>query len=69
MKDMIKFIELVRPLLFELVRYQPLLLYVFPVISKSIRSRITSDMSFVYYFLEEQFGIKEARELTLTLED
>jgi hypothetical protein len=52
---------LIRPLLWEIVRYNNNCFFSLECTSKTLHNRLTSDLSYFYYFLEEVFEIDDVR--------
>ena len=55
--------KLRRVLLWEVIRYEPHLLFLFNCLSKSMHDSLSSDLTYVYFFLEDYFSQENVRSL------
>ena len=53
-------------LIWETIRYYPLILFTLEPVMKSLRSSLSHDMSHFHYFLESEFGLTNVRDADFT---
>ena len=53
-------------LLWETIRYSPVILYTLDTVMKGLRSSLFNDMSHFHYFLESEFGCTNVRDSDFT---
>ena len=51
-----KFTELPLPLLYECLGYNPSLIYIFELLSKSLRKRLIKNVSYLHLLIEELYN-------------